>query len=247
MKRKKIKETQKFVRVGAEKIDVSITQPTGRSIGSALFLHGAGESSKDRCLPLARELSARGYSCLTFSFPGHGNSSGTLLGSTLAGRKKIAVELASLLGYFPATMIVGVSMGGYTAASMLKENPEAFERMALFVPAAYAREAEEVPFGPMFTSVLKTPGSYLDSYVWELLPKFTGKFALISAGQDKIIPLVVTKMYKKNAANAAENVSVTIKRSPHQITVWMASEESRLHALAYGLDRFEFGDLNELD
>lgn len=240
-----IVEEESLEHIRGEQIDTTITRPDVRqSKGKVLLLHGAGESTKDRLLPMARGLSARGWECLTFSLPGHGASSGELLGSTLHERKQVTQELADKCGFLEADRVVGVSMGAHTAISLLKDHPSFTQHLALFVPAIYSRHAEHVPFGPEFSKVLRTPKSYLEAESWDILPVFKGNLAIVQAGMDEVIPHVIIEKLQQ-VAHAAERVHhVVVEDSPHRITTWMAEEQHRVEAFCTAIDRFEFGGLH---
>jgi len=233
----RINETELRVNVLGHTIDVSIVSHESPQ-HLATFLHGAGESTKERCLPLARKLAEHGWRCLTFSYPGHGNSSGELLGSSLNERKELTYALMKELGFLSSKLLVGVSMGAHTAISLLEHlSPE---RLVLFVPAAYAAEAESVPFGPGFSDILRREKSYHLARSWDILPTYTGELATIEAGDDKVIPRDVHELLHRHASGVRRKHHVTIQDSEHQISFWLAKEEQRLEDFALALHSFNF-------
>jgi|GEM_PF-5717485 len=233
------KEVEKFITIDGEQIDTTLLTPEGEPKGKILFLHGAGESTKERLLPLAREMARLAWSCLTFSLPGHGNSSGNLLGSTLVGRKQMTHKIAEHFDFWPADIVLGISMGAHTAISLLGDEPEAFKKLVLLVPAAYAREAEEVPFGPEFSEILRKPKSYHSARNWDILQKYHGQIAAVQAGEDQVIPVDVYDLIKQSSKNA-EYQPVLVENSTHQISVWMNQDPARVSMFANAIDSFDF-------
>lgn len=225
-----------------EKIDTTIITPKSDVKGKVLFVHGAGESTKERVLPLARALARRGWKSLAFSLPGHGNSSGELMGSTLVHRAKITRELAKLYDFLPSDIAVGVSMGAHTIISLLEDNPKLFSNIVLFVPGAYSHLAEEEPFGPGFTAVLKETKSYHTAKAWDILPKFQGNLVTVEAGRDKVIPPDVYTLIHHHAKDARKQ-HVYIRDTEHQISFWLAKEPGRVEAMADAIDTFDFSPL----
>lgn len=231
-----------IAKIHGHDIDTTVIEPSGTPKGAALFLHGAGESTKDRCLPLARALAKHGYRAITFSFHGHGNSSGSLLGSTLAERQAVAEAIGQKFDVFPADIIVAVSMGGHTAIQMLGDNPSLTQKLALFAPAIYAKEAEHKPFGPAFSEVIRKPQSYLTSKAWDILPSYKGKLVTVQAGADEVIPPEVIDLIHQKSTQA-EKQRFLIPGIPHRVTVWLSEKPGRLDAMAEALDTFDFSGL----
>lgn len=236
-------ETEVFVEIGSDRIDTSITYPDGPAKADAVFLHGAGFSTKERCLPLARALSSLGWRCLTFSYPGHGSSSGRLLGSSLQNRKLITKQLLETLGFESPEVVVGVSMGAHTAIAMLEELAIMPEKLILFAPAIYASEAEATRFGPEFSKILRTEQSYLSSKSWDILPTFGGKLAMVEASNDEVIPKEMYSLIRQSAIQASEIHHLIIDGSAHQISFWLAEDPARISSFALAIDAFDFEGL----
>ncbi|GAC1387953.1 MAG: hypothetical protein NVS1B7_1920 [Candidatus Saccharimonadales bacterium] len=239
-------ERQLFTKIRQYNIDTSIFEPREQSKGKILFLHGAGESTKDRCAPLAQALVGRGYRCLTFSMPGHGASSGSLQGSSLQEREDVAHEVAQYHGYWPVDMIVAVSMGAHTAMSLLARNVNACKRLVLMVPATYSQQAQAVPFGPLFSAIIRNPNSYQNSQAAKILAKYRGELAIIRAGQDTIIPDAIYDLLHQHVPVGKKVHTVCFQESAHQVTKWLAAKEHRIEAMAQALDHFNFEHLARL-
>jgi len=237
-------EVEKFINLAGEVIDTSLLVPEGDCKGKILLLHGAGESTKDRMLPLARELAKLGWSCLTFSLIGHGKSSGALLGSTLQGRKKLSRKIAKEFDFWPPDIVVAISMGGHTAISLLGDEPDVFSKLVLLVPAIYAREAEDVAFGPEFSKILRTDRSYLSSLSWEILLNYHGDLATVSASEDKVIPPDIYNLIGANAIHTNRQ-QVVIKGIGHELSSWTVKEPERLVDFARAIDSFDCSNLDK--
>jgi pimeloyl-ACP methyl ester carboxylesterase len=152
-----------------------------------LVLHGAGNGQRAPFLPLRQTLQQQGIASTAFDFVGHGETGGSLLGSSLAHRvcQAKAVLTASRLHTQPVALL-GSSMGAYIAIRLL-EYIEC-SHLILQVPGAYTPEAFAVPFGPAFSAVLRQPDSWLESDAWDRLAGFRGHLLLVEAERDAVIP-----------------------------------------------------------
>jgi pimeloyl-ACP methyl ester carboxylesterase len=236
-----------FVNVAGHSIDTAVLTPRGGAVKDhALFLHGAGESTKDRWIPLAKCLAARGWRCVSFSFPGHGSSSGQLHESSLAERTEVADTVGRRFDMKPDSLLVAASMGAHIAVSLVARHPQVFNRLVLFVPAIYTHRAEKVAFGPEFTKVIREPGSYRDSKQWDILRAYSGRLATVAAGKDEIIPTEVLDLIRESAPAGADWQHATVPGSDHRINLWLAQKPARLEAVCGAIDRFDFSGLADL-
>ena len=112
-----------------------------------IVLHGAGKSSRERFARLRRGLNDNGMPSASFDFIGHGETGGSLLGSTLHERTDQAAAVIRLTCREPLTLI-GASMSGYTAVRLTETF--AVDNLVLLVPAVYTPRAYDLPFGPAF-------------------------------------------------------------------------------------------------
>lgn len=237
-------QKNQFIGIDDNQLDTCIISPQTDSAGTVLFLHGGGATStKELYLPMAKALAGRGYKCLVFSYPGHGKSSGEIAGSSLAERAEIATKLAKELDFLPLSMICASSMGAHIAMRMLDKMD--VDKLVLFVPAIYSDKAENVPFGPSFTQILRTPGSYKDSLALESLRGYKGKLAIFQAGKDRIIPPEVIDLIWRSAINISVKDKIVYKDSPHGITDWIYQSRKRFDNVVKALDTFNFSALKE--
>src|SRR6187399_3038611 len=88
-------------------------QPQNARAG-ALILHGGGTSTSKGLAPLRDVLFAQGIASTSFDFIGHGNSDGTLIGSSLAERSAAVDAVIAARRLQPQTLaVIGFSMGGH--------------------------------------------------------------------------------------------------------------------------------------
>ena len=148
-------------------------------------LHGAGKSSRERFGRLRRGLNDNGIPSASFDFIGHGETGGSLLGSTLHERTDQAAAVIRHTGREPLTLI-GASMSGYTAVRLTEVF--AVDNMVLLVPAVYTARAYDLPFGPAFSAAIRTPGSWQESDALAILSRFEGNMLIVAAESDGVIP-----------------------------------------------------------
>jgi pimeloyl-ACP methyl ester carboxylesterase len=179
-------------------VDQSIElRGNGRSgnIGPALSIHGAGGATKERSLPVARMLSDRGVSSVAFDHTGHGSTGGELSGQSLSLRLAEASFVADKYGC--SDLVVGFSMGGYTALELLLSGR--FDRGLLFYPAVYPDAATRAPFGPEFSNLIRMPDAWKSSSVFERLERFSGRISIVIGENDQVIPEELPGLIEKSA------------------------------------------------
>lgn len=178
----------------------------------AIVLHGAGQSSRERFLRLRRSLHDRGLPTVGFDFIGHGETGGSLLGSTLHERTEQAAAVIRHTCREPLTLIAA-SMGGYTAIRLL----EAFavEHLILLVPAVYTPRVYDLPFGPAFSAAIRRPGSWRDSDAFRILSGYRGNLLIIAAESDDVIPREVTDSIYAAATHAGNRRLHVVSGSRH--------------------------------
>ncbi len=164
-----------------------------------VVLHGAGTSSRERFQRLRAALNAHGMPSVGFDFVGHGQTGGSLLGSTLKARTEQAAAVIRHSGREPLCL-VGASMSGHTAIRLTPLFR--VESLVLLVPAVYAAKAYRIPFGPEFSAAIRVPGSWKDSEVFDILSEFRGSLLVIAAEADAIIPPGVAERIVDSALSA---------------------------------------------
>lgn len=180
----------------------------------ALFLHGAGQATKERALPLAEELAASGFDSVLFDFSGHGESTGELLTSSLSKRVSEAKAVAAHFQFVPETL-VAFSMGGHIALELLKEWP--IRSLILFYPAIYADEATAVSFGEGFSDIIRVPESWRRASIVDNLEDFEGTLLIVVGGNDAVIPRGVIQLLESKAIHASKKEVCVVPNVGHAL------------------------------
>lgn len=194
------------------------------------FFHGAGLSNKDRCLPIMPPIIDAGINVLTLDFSGHGASSGDLKKSSL--KKRVEEGQAAIEKFSKREnplIVCGASMGGYIAIKMLEFYD--LKSLILFCPALYDKNAYNVRFDQGFTEIIRTPDSWKNSDVLDLLKKFKGNILIITGTKDEIIPSDVIELIMRHTPNAAKKELYWIPECPHKIFNWLSDKEDELNII----------------
>lgn len=189
-----------------------------------LALHGGGQSSRQGFRPLLTALAAHGHTSAAFDFAGHGESGGQLIGSSL-GRAEQALAVASHLGLQPPLALLGSSMGGHVACTLI--DALAPRALVLFCPAAYAPGAQTLPFGPAFQSALRATVSFDTSPAFEALERFEGRLLLVFGSADEVIPEAVQQQYLRRARLAQSVELIRLEGAGHRLHDWLAERPER--------------------
>lgn len=177
-----------------------------------IVLHGAGQSSRARFDRLRRALMENGIPSASFDFIGHGETGGSLPGSTLHGRTDQAAAVIRHACQEPLTLI-GASMSGYSAVRLTETF--AVDNLVLLVPAVYTPRAYDLPFGPAFSAALRTPGSWQASDAFTVLSRFPGSLLVVAAESDDVIPGEIPQRIFAAAQKAASRRLHVVPGSGH--------------------------------
>ncbi|MFF9176100.1 alpha/beta fold hydrolase [Streptomyces sp. NPDC014793] len=220
-----------------ERISGVSAGPPGRV--TAVLLHGAGNGSKERLLPLLAEFAGHGAHALAFDFSGHGESTGALAESSL--RRRFAQAVAVIDAHAPADdplVLVGFSMSGQTVADLVRHYARRVVAVGLCAPAVYAPEAWDEPFGDgsrRFSSVIRTPGSWRTSPALEVLRAFEGRAVLAVPGTDDVIPPEVTEAVQDALSARAHYTRLELPDAGHRLGLWFQDHAGDRRALAAAL------------
>ncbi|MCX4761439.1 alpha/beta fold hydrolase [Streptomyces sp. NBC_01275] len=192
---------------------------------TAVVLHGAGNGSKERLLPLLGEFTARGCRALAFDFSGHGESSGAL--GELSLRRRFEQAVAVIDAHTPADgplILVGFSMSGQTVADLAAHYGERAVALGLCAPAVYAAEAWDVPFGEgdgRFSEIIRTPDSWRKAPALDALRAYEGRAVLVVPGTDTVIPPEVTEAVQDSLAVHARYARLELPDADHWLGLWL--------------------------
>ncbi|MFF8472205.1 alpha/beta fold hydrolase [Streptomyces sp. NPDC015414] len=220
-----------------ERISGVSAGPPGRV--TAVLLHGAGNGSKERLLPLLAEFAGHGAHALAFDFSGHGESTGALAESSL--RRRFAQAVAVIDAHAPADdplVLVGFSMSGQTVADLVRHYARRVVAVGLCAPAVYAPEAWDEPFGDgsrRFSTVIRTPGSWRTSPALEVLRAFEGRAVLAVPGTDEVIPPEVTEAVQDALSARAHYTRLELPDAGHRLGLWFQDHAGDRRALAAAL------------
>jgi len=114
---------------------------------NTIVLHGAGQSSRHRFARLRQALAIKGIPSVSFDFVGHGETGGSLSGSSLRERTDQASAVIRHACSEPLNL-VGASMSGHTAIKLTEKFRVA--NLILLVPAVYTPGPTTFPSAPRF-------------------------------------------------------------------------------------------------
>ncbi|CAM5745400.1 hypothetical protein STAFG_5555 [Streptomyces afghaniensis 772] len=191
---------------------------------TAVLLHGAGNGSKDRLVPLLGEFAARGCHALAFDFSGHGESTGLLRELSLRRRFEQAVSVIDAHARVDGPLVlVGFSMSGQTVADLARHDGDRVAALGLCAPAVYAAQAWDVPFGAgdgRFSEVIRRPGSWRESPALDVLRGYEGRAVLAVPGTDEVIPPAVTDAVSEALARRAQFTHWELPEAEHRLGRW---------------------------
>ncbi|WP_039932333.1 alpha/beta fold hydrolase [Streptomyces viridochromogenes] len=191
---------------------------------TVVLLHGAGNGSKERLVPLLSEFAAHGCRTLAFDFSGHGESTGLLSELSLRRRFDQAVSVIDArAGVDEPLVLVGFSMSGQTVADLVRHYGERVEALGLCAPAVYAAQAWDVPFGAgdgRFSEVIRRPGSWRTSPALDVLRAYEGRAVLAVPGTDEVIPPAVTEAVSEALARRAQFTHWELPEAEHRLGLW---------------------------
>ncbi|MYS89623.1 MULTISPECIES: alpha/beta hydrolase [Streptomyces] len=200
------------------------TGPGEPARATAVLLHGAGNGSKDRLVPLLEEFAAQGCRALSFDFSGHGESTGLLRELSLRRRFEQAVSVIDArAGADGPLVLVGFSMSGQTVADLARHYGERVAALGLCAPAVYAAQAWDVPFGAgdgRFSEIIRRPGSWRGSPALDVLRGYEGRAVLAVPGTDAVIPPAVTRAVAEALARRARFTHWELPGAEHRLGLW---------------------------
>ncbi|WUD71171.1 alpha/beta fold hydrolase [Streptomyces sp. NBC_00510] len=189
---------------------------------TAVVLHGAGTSDRQRLTGLLGDVAARGHHALAFDFSGHGESTGLLADSSL--RRRFLQARAVIDGHVPARhrlAVIGFSMSGQTVADLARHYGARVASVGLCAPAVYAADAWTVPFGAGFTEIIRTPESWRNSPALDVFRSLSGRAVLATPAADTVIPPAVTEAVATALGGSrARFIRLTYPDAEHRLALW---------------------------
>jgi len=181
-----------------------------------LFLHGAGQSTRERQRVLREELARHGMGSAACDFSGHGASTANAP-NTL---KKREAEAQALLEQAtrPERTVVGVSMGGEIAMRLACRPENRITHLVTLVGAIYDAAALALPFGPAFTAALRREHSWRDAGVLSQIEGFRGHITLIRGMEDTVIPHEIAGLIRQHARQAQSCRIIDLPGVDHRLS-----------------------------
>lgn len=179
------------------------------------LLHGAGESSQERLLTIAKFCQKYNYNVISFDYSGHGESS-NFLPSSISKKTSQAIWIfENFVQKFSEIHIFAFSMSGQITINLLEKHQN-IASISFFSTALYSTEFFSIPFGSDFKQALSQVWNWNQSNISQILPYFKGKVFLIRPDFDPVIPIEVSEMYKK-FANPDNFSEIIIPGAPHTL------------------------------
>jgi pimeloyl-ACP methyl ester carboxylesterase len=189
-----------------------------------LFLHGAGQSHRQRQRPLREDLAAQGLGSVALDFSGHGESSANTPGS-LTKRLRQAEQVRQHVDpEHHIHTVAGTSMSGEIAIRLACSDAADIDHVVLMVGAIYDRAAFALPFGPEFSAAIRRPGSWRDAETLELIRSYRGGLTIVRALDDTVIPYDVADLLVEAAQSARFRHLIDLPRVDHRLSEKIAQD-----------------------
>lgn len=185
---------------------------TGGDENHTIVLHGAGKSSRLTFSRFRKYLCLHGIPSASFDFVGHGETGGNIQETTLHGRTDQALAAIKHTCREPLNLIAA-SMAGYSAIKLTKLIT--VENLVLLVPAVYAPQAYDIPFGPDFSATIRVQDSWKYSDAFDMLAEFNGNVTIIAAEFDDVVPKKLVEQLYTSAKKAKKRTLHVVPDSRH--------------------------------
>lgn len=220
---------------GTEVLAADRLEVEGRA--NCLVLHGgAGTSERSSWLVLRQNLASHGIGTVAMDFSGHGESSARTPNS-LSKRYDEAIAALQYLDEAEPRAVVGISMSGEIAVRLAADLNNRIGRLVTLVGAAYDSAAFEVPFGPAFTKILRSPRSWRRSVVFEQIATFPGRLTMVRATEDTVVPATIGELLIANARRAEHAEIVDILNTDHALGLALRAQPGLIDRLGDVISR----------
>lgn len=163
-------------------------------------------------------------------FSGHGESSARTPNS-LSKRYAEAIAVLQYLDEVEPRAVVGISMSGEIAVRLAAAPNNRIGRLVTLVGAACNSAAFEVPFGPAFTKILRTPQSWQRSVVFAQIASFPGRLTVVRATEDTVVPATIGELLIANARRAEHAEIVDILDTDHALGLALRAQPGLIDRL----------------
>lgn len=245
---------------GNYSLEARITYNRNDDQPRVISLHGArADYTKANAVTLG--LQRKGVSVLAPNLSGHNKVSPIPpSASSLNSNIKEAEAFYEYLDTSKPVVLIGYSLGGTVALEILKKHVADVEKLILFYPAVYAKEAYDKPFSEQFSKVIRKPFSYRKNDILETFSGYSGKLWVIkgeydgleaktpgiSAGKVKVqgkiynspIPKEVFDMIMAVDMPAENKKLIEVPACGHSVITWMRKHPKQADELVRALARF---------
>lgn len=167
-------------------------------------IHGA-RADFTKSDAIAFGLQQRGYSLLGMNMSGHSKAGVLEPEQTTLGNN--VHEAETFFGHLNSgrkKTVIAYSLGGTPALKLLEKHVDEIDKLVLFYPGIYTRNAYDKHFGVEFRDTITKPFSYRSNDTIELLQSFQGKLLLIKGQYDGLDP----EEYGKPAGGSAGEIEI---------------------------------------
>jgi len=175
-------------------------------------------------------LARKGITSCSFDFIGHGETGGSLAGSSLESRVNQASAVIDSQALAQPLSIVASSMGGYVAIKLAELYK--VENLILLAPAVYTTNAYRTPFGPAFTEAIRSPFSWRETDAWKILENYSGNLVIYGAEKDQVIPREVIERIHDSARNAKSREITIMEEATHSLAKWLDERPDSLRVIS---------------
>jgi len=205
-----------------------------------LLLHGAWQSDKKRLIGISKWFSERGIESVGFDFSWHGESTK----NTVWSIKKRVLEAEYIIeNYFSPEQeifICAFSMSGQVTYELLRKFGSRVKICFLCAPALYHRDAINMHFSEEFSRILRTPESYKNHGVNDVLSVYRGDIIIIMGTEDSVIPKDVPDIIMK-AHTGWKNKKIILQNAPHMLAGWTMESPENMEKLCQSI----FGEIEK--
>jgi pimeloyl-ACP methyl ester carboxylesterase len=155
---------------------------------------------RTKMAPFAQAIARYGFSVITFEFRSNlvdRRFEDFGLGDRIDDTHRVLKYMGTACRPTVPISLIGISMGGFIAATLAAEYPERFESLALIAPAAYHPSAvsRQIKFGPEFRKILHIQEGWRETDIFNRLGRVSADTLVIEFGMDSTIPRDIPILY----------------------------------------------------
>lgn len=169
---------------GAYRLEARILYNAEHAQPWAYYIHGA-RADYTKANVIAFGLAKRGISLLGGNLSGHNKASPLPLEETsLAHNIREAEAFYQYVDPERPKTLIAFSLGATPALKILEKHISEINKVILFGPTLYDKDAYDKPFGRPFREAITRPFSYRDTDVLSILNRFAGRLLVVKGEYD---------------------------------------------------------------